>query len=50
MSQIRRMAGSERGAPSPADSRSLCDSDDDLLDTASNHTHYSDSTNKYVLG
>ncbi|XP_026732678.1 protein ELYS isoform X2 [Trichoplusia ni] len=46
--KIRRMAGSERGAPSPADSRSLCDSDDDLLDTASNHTHYSDSTNKHL--
>ncbi|CAH0584101.1 unnamed protein product [Chrysodeixis includens] len=44
----RRLAGSEREAGSPVDSRSLCDSDDDLLDTASNHTHYSDSTNKHL--
>ncbi|KAJ0178460.1 hypothetical protein K1T71_006283 [Dendrolimus kikuchii] len=38
----------EREAPSPVDSRYLADSDDDMLETASNHTHYSDSTNKQL--
>ncbi|XP_052741865.1 protein ELYS [Bicyclus anynana] len=38
----------ERDVPSPADSRYLCDSDEDELETASNHTHYSDSTNKHL--
>ncbi|XP_063382768.1 protein ELYS [Cydia fagiglandana] len=37
-----------RDAPSPVDSRYLGDSDDELLETASNHTHYSDSTNKHL--
>ncbi|KAI5644097.1 nuclear pore complex assembly domain-containing protein [Phthorimaea operculella] len=35
-------------AVSPVDSRYLGDSDDELLETASNHTHYSDSTNKHL--
>ncbi|XP_049874525.1 protein ELYS isoform X3 [Pectinophora gossypiella] len=37
-----------RDAASPVDSRYLGDSDDELLETASNHTHYSDSTNKHL--
>ncbi|XP_063623220.1 protein ELYS [Cydia splendana] len=37
-----------RDAPSPVDSRYLGESDDELLETASNHTHYSDSTNKHL--
>ncbi|KAJ2944205.1 hypothetical protein O0L34_g18182 [Tuta absoluta] len=35
-------------AVSPVDSRYLGDSEDELLETASNHTHYSDSTNKHL--
>ncbi|XP_037301046.1 uncharacterized protein LOC119191239 [Manduca sexta] len=44
--KIRR--NEDRDAPSPVDSRYLGDSDDELLETASNHTHYSDSTNKHL--
>ncbi|XP_073947364.1 AT hook containing transcription factor 1 homolog isoform X2 [Choristoneura fumiferana] len=46
--KIRRNSALGRDAPSPADSRYLGDSDDELLETASNHTHYSDSTNKHL--
>ncbi|XP_075978730.1 AT hook containing transcription factor 1 homolog isoform X2 [Anticarsia gemmatalis] len=46
--KIRRSEALERDAPSPVDSRYLNDSDDELLETASNHTHYSDSTNKHL--
>ncbi|KAL0822750.1 hypothetical protein ABMA28_004761 [Loxostege sticticalis] len=46
--KIRRNEAMERDAPSPVDSRYLGDSDDELLETASNHTHYSDSTNKHL--
>ncbi|XP_068618212.1 protein ELYS isoform X2 [Battus philenor] len=42
--KTRRIDGLERDvAPSPVDSRYLGDSDDELLETASNATHYSDS-------
>ncbi|XP_039755273.1 protein ELYS isoform X3 [Pararge aegeria] len=44
----RRLDDRDRDAPSPADSRYLCDSDEEELETASNHTHYSDSTNKHL--
>ncbi|PZC82345.1 hypothetical protein B5X24_HaOG210648 [Helicoverpa armigera] len=46
--KTRRNEELEREAPSPVDSRYLGDSDDELLETASNHTHYSDSTNKHL--
>ncbi|XP_063827886.1 serine/arginine repetitive matrix protein 2 [Ostrinia nubilalis] len=46
--KIRRNEAMERDAPSPVDSRYLGDSDDELLETASNQTHYSDSTNKHL--
>ncbi|XP_004932919.1 protein ELYS isoform X1 [Bombyx mori] len=35
-------------APSPVDSRYLGESEDEALETASNHTHCSDSANKYL--
>ncbi|RVE50619.1 hypothetical protein evm_004743 [Chilo suppressalis] len=35
-------------AASPVDSRYLGESDDDMLETCSNHTQYSDSTNKHL--
>ncbi|XP_013172174.1 PREDICTED: uncharacterized protein LOC106121195 isoform X1 [Papilio xuthus] len=42
--KTQRLEGMEREAPaSPVDSRYLCDSGDDLLETASNKTNYSDS-------
>lgn len=46
--KTRRTDDMDREAPSPVDSRYLGDSDDELLETASNHTHYSDSTNKHL--
>ncbi|CAB3259639.1 unnamed protein product [Arctia plantaginis] len=46
--KIRRAEASERDAASPVDSRYLNDSEDELLETASNHTHYSDSANKQL--
>ncbi|XP_072947807.1 uncharacterized protein Elys [Epargyreus clarus] len=39
----RRLDGQDREAPSPVDSRYLGDSEDELLETGSNHTLYSDS-------
>ncbi|KAJ8716282.1 hypothetical protein PYW08_013567 [Mythimna loreyi] len=45
--KTRRNSDLDREAPSPVDSRYLGDSDDELMDTASNHTHYSDA-NKHL--
>ncbi|XP_045766387.1 uncharacterized protein LOC123868080 [Maniola jurtina] len=44
----RRLDDRDRDVSSPADSRYLCDTDEEELETASNHTHYSDSTNKHL--
>ncbi|XP_053606157.1 protein ELYS-like [Plodia interpunctella] len=44
--KIKREGG-DRDMASPTDSRYLADSDDDLADAASNHTHYSDA-NKHL--
>ncbi|CAK1550612.1 unnamed protein product [Leptosia nina] len=45
--KTRRLDYPEREVASPMDSRYLAESDDEM-ETASNHTHYSDSTNKHL--
>ncbi|CAH4028848.1 unnamed protein product [Pieris brassicae] len=45
--KTRRLEYQERDMSSPTESRYLGESDEDM-ETASNHTHYSDSTNKHL--